>query len=95
MIDAEKIARWRMKLTGAALAGILLLSTGCATNPDGTTEYKRTATGALAGGAVGAGSESVDRGEWSPRKGELSSAGSWERSQAAQSETTWTGRRPR
>ncbi|HJX73415.1 MAG TPA: OmpA family protein, partial [Candidatus Deferrimicrobiaceae bacterium] len=28
---------------------------GCATNPDGTKEYKRTAIGALAGGAVGAG----------------------------------------
>ena len=34
---------------------ILLLSSGCATNPDGTTEYKRTAIGALAGAAVGAG----------------------------------------
>lgn len=34
----------------------LALSSGCATNPDGTTEYKRTAIGALAGAAVGAGS---------------------------------------
>src|SRR5512135_1245418 len=55
MMDAEKSARWSIKTTGAALVGALLLSTGCATNPDGTTEYKRTATGALGGAAVGAG----------------------------------------
>ena len=55
MIDAEKNVRWSIKITGAALAGVLLLSAGCATNPDGTTEYKRTAIGALAGAAVGAG----------------------------------------
>ena len=55
MIDAEKHVRWSIKITGAALAGVLLLSAGCATNPDGTTEYKRTAIGALAGAAVGAG----------------------------------------
>jgi len=55
MIDAEKNVRWSMKITGTALAGVLLLSAGCATNPDGTTEYKRTAIGALAGAAVGAG----------------------------------------
>jgi outer membrane protein OmpA-like peptidoglycan-associated protein len=35
---------------------VLLLASGCATNPDGTKEYKRTAIGALAGAAVGAGS---------------------------------------
>ncbi len=56
MIDAEKNVRWSMKITGAVLAGVLVLLAGCATNPDGTTEYKRTAIGALAGGAVGAGS---------------------------------------
>ena len=55
MVDAEKNVRWSMKITGTALAGVLLLSAGCATNPDGTTEYKRTAIGALAGAAVGAG----------------------------------------
>ena len=37
------------------VAAVLLLAHGCATNPDGTAEYKRTAVGALAGGAVGAG----------------------------------------
>jgi outer membrane protein OmpA-like peptidoglycan-associated protein len=37
------------------LAVALVLTAGCATNPDGTTEYKRTTIGALAGGAVGAG----------------------------------------
>ena len=56
MIHGKKNARWSTKITGAALAGILLLASGCATNPDGTTEYKRTAIGALAGAAVGAGS---------------------------------------
>ena len=56
MIDAEKNVRWSIKSTVAALAGVLLLSAGCATNPDGTTEYKRTAIGALGGAAVGAGS---------------------------------------
>jgi len=55
MIDAEKNVRWSIKITGAALAGVLLLSAGCATNPDGSTEYKRTAIGALGGAAVGAG----------------------------------------
>jgi outer membrane protein OmpA-like peptidoglycan-associated protein len=43
------------RILGAALALLLVLSAGCATNPDGTKEYKRTAIGALAGGAVGAG----------------------------------------
>ena len=56
MIDAEMNARWSIKITVAAIVGILLLSAGCATNPDGTTEYKRTAIGALGGAAVGAGS---------------------------------------
>ena len=56
MIDAEKNVRWSIKSTVAALVGVLLLSAGCATNPDGTTEYKRTAIGALGGAAVGAGS---------------------------------------
>jgi outer membrane protein OmpA-like peptidoglycan-associated protein len=55
MIDAENRVRRSVKITGAVLVGALLLSAGCATNPDGTTEYKRTATGALGGAAVGAG----------------------------------------
>ncbi|HLN90409.1 MAG TPA: glycine zipper domain-containing protein, partial [Patescibacteria group bacterium] len=55
MIDAEKDVRWSMKITRAAFVGVLLLSAGCATNPDGSTEYKRTAVGTLGGAAVGAG----------------------------------------
>jgi outer membrane protein OmpA-like peptidoglycan-associated protein len=43
------------RILGASLAVLLVLLAGCATNPDGTKEYKRTAIGALAGGAVGAG----------------------------------------
>jgi hypothetical protein len=34
------------------LAAVLVLGGGLATNPDGTTEYKRTAIGALGGAAV-------------------------------------------
>src|SRR3989337_462971 len=45
----------RNRILGASLAALLVLPAGCAPNPDGTTEYKRTAIGALAGGAVGAG----------------------------------------
>jgi outer membrane protein OmpA-like peptidoglycan-associated protein len=45
----------RNRILGASLAALLLLPSGCATNPDGTTEYKRTAIGALGGAAVGAG----------------------------------------
>ncbi|OGP32798.1 MAG: flagellar motor protein MotB [Deltaproteobacteria bacterium GWC2_65_14] len=45
----------RTRKLGISLAVLLALPAGCATNPDGTTEYKRTAIGALAGGAVGAG----------------------------------------
>jgi outer membrane protein OmpA-like peptidoglycan-associated protein len=43
------------RILGTSLAVLLVLLPGCATNPDGTKEYKRTAIGALAGGAVGAG----------------------------------------
>ncbi|HZD54628.1 MAG TPA: OmpA family protein [Candidatus Aquicultoraceae bacterium] len=55
MIDRIRNIRKIVKMTGAALAAVLLVSPGCATNPDGTTEYKRTAIGALGGAAVGAG----------------------------------------
>src|SRR5512139_1794290 len=55
MVDAEINVRWSKKLTVSALVAVLLLSAGCATNPDGTTEYKRTAVGTLGGAAVGAG----------------------------------------
>lgn len=46
---------WGMRVVGLLLAAALVLGSGCATNPDGTTEYKRTAIGALGGAAVGAG----------------------------------------
>jgi len=42
------------KVIGTALAVAVLVS-GCATNPDGTYEYKRTAIGGVGGGALGAG----------------------------------------
>lgn len=63
MMYAEINVRWSRKVQAAALAGVLLLLAGCATNPDGTTEYKRTAIGALAGAAVGAGSGALIAGK--------------------------------
>jgi len=36
-------------------AALALVATGCATNPDGSYEYKRTGIGALGGAALGAG----------------------------------------
>jgi len=69
MIDAEMNVRWSIKITVAAIVGILLLSAGCATNPDGTTEYKRTAIGALGGAAVGAGSGALIAGSGHAERG--------------------------
>jgi len=43
------------RAVGLILVAALALGAGCATNPDGTTEYKRTAIGALGGAAIGAG----------------------------------------
>jgi len=45
----------RIRIVGLSLSSLLILPAGCAQNPDGTYEYKRTAIGALAGAAVGAG----------------------------------------
>ena len=39
----------------AASAAVTLLASGCATNPDGSYEYQKTAIGALGGAALGAG----------------------------------------
>ena len=55
MIGRGTDFRWRTRVVGLLLAAVLVLGGGCATNPDGTTEYKRTAIGALGGAAVGAG----------------------------------------
>src|SRR5512143_4173401 len=55
MIGKGTDFRRNTRAMGVLLAMVLVLTAGCATNPDGTTEYKRTAIGALAGGAVGAG----------------------------------------
>lgn len=46
---------WGTRAVGTILVAVLALGAGCATNPDGTTEYKRTAIGALGGAAIGAG----------------------------------------
>ena len=40
-------------ITGGAM--VALLATGCATNPDGSIEWQRTAIGSLSGAALGAG----------------------------------------
>lgn len=47
-----------MKIFGKVIVGAAstaMLVSGCATNPDGSYEYKRTAIGALGGAALGAG----------------------------------------
>jgi outer membrane protein OmpA-like peptidoglycan-associated protein len=44
---------FRKVIIGAASAALLV--SGCATNPDGSYEYKRTTIGALGGAALGAG----------------------------------------
>jgi len=41
--------------TVACLSVLVLLMGGCATNPDGSTEWQRTAIGSLGGAALGAG----------------------------------------
>ncbi|MBC7961349.1 MAG: OmpA family protein [Steroidobacteraceae bacterium] len=47
-------AKWIVKvITGAST--VALLASGCATNPDGSYEFKRTGFGALGGAALGAG----------------------------------------
>ncbi|HEU5360093.1 MAG TPA: OmpA family protein [Candidatus Deferrimicrobiaceae bacterium] len=61
----------RNRILGASLAVLLVLPAGCATNPDGTTEYKRTAIGALAGGAVGAGAGALIGGKKRAGRGAL------------------------
>jgi len=48
-----RMKRMARVITGAA--SVALLASGCATNPDGSYEYKRTAIGALGGAALGAG----------------------------------------
>jgi outer membrane protein OmpA-like peptidoglycan-associated protein len=47
-------AKWIVKVIIGASA-VALLTTGCATNPDGSYEFKRTGIGALGGAALGAG----------------------------------------
>lgn len=64
-------ARLSHRIFGTALAALLLLPAGCATNPDGTTEYKRTAIGALAGAAVGAGAGALIGGKKRAGRGAL------------------------
>lgn len=46
---------WKRPVVGGLVAALALPAVGCATNPDGTVEWKRTAIGAGAGAAVGAG----------------------------------------
>ena len=59
-------------ILGIFLAVLLMMPAGCATNPDGTTEYKRTAIGALGGAAVGAGAGALIGGKKRAGRGALS-----------------------
>lgn len=63
--------RLRNRAVGLSLSALLVLPAGCATNPDGTTEYKRTAIGALAGAAVGAGTGALIGGKKRAGRGAL------------------------
>jgi outer membrane protein OmpA-like peptidoglycan-associated protein len=58
-------------MIGLSLASLLVLPAGCAQNPDGTYEYKRTAIGALAGAAVGAGAGALIGGKKHAGRGAL------------------------
>jgi outer membrane protein OmpA-like peptidoglycan-associated protein len=58
-------------ILGIFLAVLLMIPAGCATNPDGTTEYKRTAIGALGGAAVGAGTGALIGGKKRAGRGAL------------------------
>ena len=69
--EGGKGMRPGMKITAVALVLMLMLATGCATNPDGTREYKRTTIGALGGAAVGAGAGALIAGHKHRGKGAL------------------------
>jgi outer membrane protein OmpA-like peptidoglycan-associated protein len=47
-------AKWIIKFI-MGVSAVALLASGCATNPDGSYEYKKTGLGALGGAALGAG----------------------------------------
>ncbi len=64
-------ASLRNRIVGLSLASLLALPAGCAQNPDGTYEYKRTAIGALAGAAVGAGAGALIGGKKHAGRGAL------------------------
>ncbi len=63
--------RNRHGILGVCLAVLLTVPAGCATNPDGTTEYKRTAIGAMAGAAAGAGAGALIGGKKRAGRGAL------------------------
>ncbi len=64
-------ASLRNRIVGLSLSSLLVLPAGCAQNPDGTYEYKRTAIGALAGAAVGAGAGALIGGKKHAGRGAL------------------------
>jgi outer membrane protein OmpA-like peptidoglycan-associated protein len=47
-------SQWLVKII-VCTSAVTLLTSGCATNPDGSYEYKRTAIGGVGGAALGAG----------------------------------------
>ncbi|HEX7124914.1 MAG TPA: OmpA family protein [Thermodesulfobacteriota bacterium] len=58
-------------IAGLLAAALALPAAGCATNPDGTYEWKRTAIGAGAGAAVGAGAGALLGGKKRAGRGAL------------------------
>lgn len=63
--------RWKRPVAAALAAVLALPAVGCATNPDGTTEWKRTAIGAGAGAVIGAGAGALIGGKRRAGRGAL------------------------
>ncbi len=63
--------RWTKPIVMLLVTALVLPAVGCATNPDGTTEWKRTAIGAGAGAAVGAGAGALIGGKRRAGRGAL------------------------
>lgn len=63
--------RWTKPIVTLLVAALALPAVGCATNPDGTTEWKRTAIGAGAGAAIGAGAGALIAGKRRAGRGAL------------------------
>jgi outer membrane protein OmpA-like peptidoglycan-associated protein len=62
---------WKRPVVGGLVAALALPAVSCATNPDGTVEWKRTAIGAGAGAVIGAGAGALIGGKRHAGRGAL------------------------